>query len=261
MLRIDNFKIFSDLNEEEVFKKVISKYSINEKDVIDYNIVKKSIDARNKNNIYYNYSLNIEVENDNNYPNIKSIAKEEPIKLKANRKSPYPPIIVGSGPAGLFCALKLIEYGYKPIIIEQGSKVEDRIKSIENYQKEGALDEACNVQFGEGGAGTFSDGKLTTGVNSPLIKEVLDTFYKFGAPKEVTYLNKPHIGTDILRKIIVNIRHYIEDNGGIYYFDTKFIDYEKKEDLFIIKCNNNTFTTDTLVLAIGHSARDTYKLL
>ena len=169
MLRIDNLKIYSDLTEAEVLNKALNNYKINSNDNISFNIVKKSIDARNKNNIFYNYSLNIEVKNEKKYPNIKTINIEEPAKLKANRKSPYRPIIVGSGPAGLFCALKLVEYGYKPIIIEQGSKVEDRIKTIEKYQKEGILDESCNVQFGEGGAGTFSDGKLTTGVNSPLI--------------------------------------------------------------------------------------------
>lgn len=261
MLKIDDLKIYSDLTEREILLKAIKKYNIKEKDIIDFNITKKSIDARNKNNIHYNYSLVIEVQDDHKYPNIKSITKESKEKLKPNRNSNYNPIIVGSGPAGLFCALKLIEYGYKPIIIEQGSKVEDRIKAISEYQNNGVLDEMCNVQFGEGGAGTFSDGKLTTGVNSPLIKEVLDTFYKFGAPKEITYYNKPHIGTDNLRKIIINIRNYIEEKGGTYYFNTKFIDYDKKDGLFIVKCNNNTFTTDALVLAIGHSARDTYKML
>ena len=261
MLRIDNLKIYSDLSENEVLNKALTHYNIDKKDVISFNIVKKSIDARNKNNIFYNYSLNIEVKDDKKYPKIKSIIKEEIPKLEAHRKSNYSPIIIGSGPAGLFCALKLVEYGYKPIIIEQGSKVEERIKAIEEYQTTGNLNELCNVQFGEGGAGTFSDGKLTTGVNSPLIKEVLDTFYKFGAPKEITYVNKPHIGTDNLRKIIVNIRKYIEEKGGTYYFDTKFIDYKKEGKLFQVICNNNEFTTDTLVLAIGHSARDTYKLL
>ena len=261
MLKIDNLKIYDDYDENEIINIALKKNKIKEEDVTNSYILKKSIDARNKNNIYYNYSLCIEVKNENKYPHIKSIPKEEIIKINRNRKSPYHPIIIGSGPAGLFCALKLIEYDYKPIIIEQGSKVEDRIKVVEEYRDKGILNEKCNVQFGEGGAGTFSDGKLVTGVNSPLIKEVLDTFYKFGAPKEITYLNKPHIGTDNLRKIIVNIRKYIEEKGGKYYFDTKFIDYEKKDNIFKVICNNTTFETDSLILAIGHSARDTYKLL
>ena len=261
MLRIENLKIYSDLTEEGVLLKALNKYKINKEDVVDYQIIKKSIDARDKSNIFYNYSLNVEVKSEKKYSYIKTVPKEETIKLIPRRKSKYRPIIIGSGPAGLFCALTLIKYGYKPIIVEQGSKVEERIKAVEEYQNTGVLDENCNIQFGEGGAGTFSDGKLTTGVNSPLIKEVLNTFYKFGAPKEITYLNKPHIGTDNLRKIIVNIRKYIEDNGGTYYFDTKFLDYKKKNNLFQVICNNNEFTTDTLVLAIGHSARDTYKLL
>ncbi len=261
MLRIDNLKIYEDITEEEVFYEALKKNKIEKQDTLDYNIVKKSIDARNKNNVYYNYALNIEVKDENKYPNIKKVAIEEKIDIIPCRKSSYKPIIVGSGPAGLFCALKLSEYGYKPIIIEQGSKVEDRVKAVEEYRNTGVLNESCNVQFGEGGAGTFSDGKLTTGVSSPLIKEVLDTFYKFGAPKEITYINKPHIGTDNLRNIIVNMRKYIEEKGGEYYFNTKFLDYEKKDGVFKVICNNKTFETDTLVLAIGHSGRDTYKLL
>ena len=261
MLSIDNLKIYEDLTEEEIIKKALKKYNISSKDVIECNITKKSIDARNKNNIYYNYSLNVEVKDEEKYPNIKKISASDKITITPRRKSSYSPIIIGSGPAGLFCALKLVEYGYKPIIIEQGSSVEDRIKAIQDYHEKGLLNEQCNVQFGEGGAGTFSDGKLTTGVNSPLIKEVLDTFYKFGAPKEITYLNKPHIGTDNLRKIVVNIRKYIEEKGGKYYFNTKFINYEKNNNIFKVICNNNIFETDALILAVGHSARDTYKLL
>ena len=261
MLRIDSLKIYSDLTEEEVISKAIKKYSISKEDIISINIIKKSIDARDKNNIHYNYSFNIEVKDDKKYPKIKSIIKEEPKKLTPNRKSTYRPIIIGAGPAGLFCALKLVEYGYKPIIIEQGSKVEERIKYIDEYKSTGHLNELCNVQFGEGGAGTFSDGKLTTGVSSPLIREVLETFYRFGAPKEITYLNKPHIGTDNLRKIIINIRKYIEEKGGTYYFDTRFTNYTKENNLFRVECNTDSFITDTLVLAIGHSARETYKLL
>ena len=261
MLLIDNIKIYKNISKEELFSKVISKYNIDKLDIIDTKIAKKSIDARNKKDVHFVYSINIKVKNEDKYPKIKKINEIKPLVINKNRNSKYKPIIVGSGPSGLFCALTLVNNGYKPIIIEQGESVENRAKSIEKYQKEGLLNELSNVQFGEGGAGTFSDGKLTTNVNSPYIKEVLETFYKFGAPEEILYLSKPHIGTDNLKEILIRIRKYIEDNGGTYYFNTKFINYETNNNIIKVICNNNEFITDSLVLAIGHSARDTYKLL
>ncbi len=261
MLRLENIKIYTDLTEEEVVKEALKKAHIKKEDLKNINIVKKSIDARNKEDVHYTYSFDIDVKNEKSYPKLKMVPEYKKIVVEKNRTSSYNPIIIGSGPSGLFCALKLVEYGYKPIIIEQGSKVEERKEILEEYKRSGIVNELCNVQFGEGGAGTFSDGKLTTGVNSPYIKEVLETFYKFGAPKEITYLNKPHIGTDNLINILKNIRNYIESKGGKYYFNTKFTNYNKKDNLIEVICNNNTFITDTLVLAIGHSARDTYKLL
>ena len=261
MLRIDNIKIYEDLSEEEVINKALKKSKIAKEDVLEAKIVKKSIDARDKKNVHYSYSFDVLVKNESRYPYLKQVKEPEKIIINKNRKSVYKPIIVGSGPAGLFCALKLVEYGYEPIILEQGSKVEERIKYIDEYKSTGHLNELCNVQFGEGGAGTFSDGKLTTGINSPLIKEVLETFYKFGAPKEITYLSHPHIGTDNLIKILKNIREYIESKGGEYHFNTKLINIKKENDAYLLETNNQQFTTDCLVLAIGHSARDTYKML
>ncbi len=261
MYRIDNIKIYEDLEENEVISKALKKNKIDPKDVISSKIIKKSIDARDKRNVHYNYSINLELKNESKYTNLKKIEPKTKQIINKNRNSVYKPIIVGSGPAGLFCALKLVEYGYKPIIIEQGSCVEERIKYIEEYKRTGHLNELCNVQFGEGGAGTFSDGKLTTGINSPYIEEVLDTFYQFGAPKEITYLSHPHIGTDNLINILKNIRKYIESNGGEYYFDTKLINIKQNNDVLLTETNNKQFETDCLVLAIGHSARDTYKML
>ena len=261
MIRLDNIKIFEDLSEDQVISKSLKKNRIDKQDVLETNIIKKSIDARDKRNVHYNYSLDIKVKDESKYPNLKVVKELGKRIINKKRKSVYKPIIVGSGPAGLFCALKLVEYGYEPIILEQGSKVEERIKYIDEYKSTGHLNELCNVQFGEGGAGTFSDGKLTTGINSPLIKEVLETFYKFGAPKEITYLSHPHIGTDNLIKILKNIREYIESKGGEYHFNTKLINIKKENDAYLLETNNQQFTTDCLVLAIGHSARDTYKML
>ncbi len=260
MLRINNIKIFEDISNEEVIKKAVKKARIKHSDFISGKIIRKSIDARDKNNVHYNYIVDVEVKNENNYPKLKKVA-EIKIQIDKKRTSKYQPIIVGSGPAGLFCALTLIEYGYEPIIIERGDCVESRIKAVDNYRFNGVLNEKCNVQFGEGGAGTFSDGKLNTGINSPLIQKVLDTFHFFGAPVEITYLNKPHIGTDNLVNVLKNMRKHIEENGGKYYFNTKFTYFEKENDLLKIKCENKNFITDTLVLAIGHSARDTFEML
>ena len=173
----------------------------------------------------------------------------------------YDIIIIGAGPAGLFAAITLVDHGYKPIIIEQGDSVDKRTETVNEYLKTGKLDKSSNVQFGEGGAGTFSDGKLTTQVNSTYINHVLKTFYKFGAPKEVTYLSHPHIGTDNLVNILKNIRAYIEEKGGTYCFRETFKDYVKKDECLKVITDKNEYITDALVLAIGHSARNTYKLL
>ena len=162
MLRIDNIKIYEDLSEEQLFNKIIEKNKINPSDIKSINIVKKSIDARDKSNVHYNYAVNIEVIDESKYPNIKQISVETLPKPNKNRSSKNKPIIIGSGPAGLFCALTLIDNGYKPIIIEQGSPVEDRIGIVEEYKTKAKINTKCNVQFGEGGAGTFSDGKLNT---------------------------------------------------------------------------------------------------
>ena len=261
MLKIDNINIYEDLTIEKLQAYIIKKYKINNQDIIDFSIAKKSIDARNKNKVHYNYTIYLEVKDENKYPKLSKIIPPKIPKIKKNRQSQYSPIIIGSGPAGLFCALTLVENGYKPIIIEQGSSVEKRVDIINEYRNRAKINTKCNVQFGEGGAGTFSDGKLTTGISSPYIKEVLNYFYKFGAPKEITYLSHPHIGTDNLIKILKNIRQYIESKGGKYYFNTKFIDFTKNNNLINVICEDKKFITDTLVLAIGHSSRDTIRML
>lgn len=261
MIRLDNIKIFTNLSEEDVISKSLRNAKIDFIDVLECNIVKKSIDARDKKNVFYNYCIDVKVKDEKKYDYLKRVEEVKAAEVCALRKSNYRPVIVGSGPAGLFCALKLIDYGYKPIIIEQGDCVEKREQYVYEYRNTGKINELCNVQFGEGGAGTFSDGKLTTGINSVYIKEVLRKFYEFGAPKEILYLSKPHIGTDNLLVVLKNIRKYIEDNGGEYYFNTKLVDVKRKGNIIIAKCNSREFITDALVLAIGHSARDTFKML
>lgn len=186
--------------------------------------------------------------------------------IKINKKNP---IIVGFGPAGIFAALIMTELGFKPIIIERGQRIEERAQSAEQFWKYGRLNTESNIQFGEGGAGTFSDGKLNS-----LIKDkdttgrfVLETFVRFGAPKEILYKNKPHIGTDILRRTVQNIREYILLKGAQIYFDTKMTDilYSEEKNVTGVKTESKNgemmFKSDSVFIAIGHSARDTFEML
>lgn len=269
MYRLENIKIYEDLELEEVVKKACIKYKLDYKKISKYTIYKKSIDARDKNNIFYNYTIDVKYDGIIKSKYIKEV-KEENFKLNINvkRKSGSRPVIVGSGPAGLFCALILVENGIKPIIIEQGKKVEDRKKDVENFLNTGKLNNNSNTQFGEGGAGTFSDGKLTTGVNNPFGRIVLKEFVNFGAPEEILYLSKPHIGTDNLIKIIANMRNYIIEKGGELLFEEKVTDIniENERLVSVVSENVNTkskriINTDTAVFAIGHSARDTFEML
>ena len=261
MLRLENIKIYEDLTEEEIVILACKKYKLDFKKVEKYNIYKKSIDARNKDNIFYNYTIDVKYSDP--VGNIKEVAEEVfELKINIKRKNEPRPVIVGAGPAGLFCALVLVENGIMPIIIEQGKSVEDRKKDVEEFTINGKLNKFSNVQFGEGGAGSFSDGKLTTGVNNQLVRFVLNRFVKFGAPEQINYVSKPHMGTDNLINIISNIRNYIIQKGGEFLFENKlnFNSYNrnglKKLDF---ENDSEKIYTNTVVLAIGHSARDTFE--
>ena len=271
-LKIDNIKIREDLRQVDIIKKACIKNKIDFNLVQDWQILKKSIDARNKNDIFYNYAVMLEVKKDMDKKHLSknvSIITDEKVstnEIKVLRKSSRSPIIIGAGPAGLFCALTLIDNGIKPIIVEQGKEVNKREQDVNLFFKEGILNTSSNVQFGEGGAGTFSDGKLTTNLHTPLCKKVIDEFIKFGAPDQIAYINKPHIGTDNLVKIVANMRNYIIQNGGKFLFSTKAVDFTTKENkinsLICIQDGQALeLDTDTVILAIGHSSRDMFKTL
>ncbi len=262
MYRLNNIKIRENLEEAQVIDYALKKFNIKKDNVKSAHIFKKSIDARNKNDIFFNYAVDVElVKNiDIKGATIVEEYKFEDVVVKRNSK--YKPIIVGAGPAGLFCALTLIQNGIRPIVIERGQKVEKRIEDVENFIRNGVLNTSSNIQFGEGGAGTFSDGKLTTGNNSKYSRKVLEEFVKFGAPEEIMYIAKPHIGTDNLVNIVKNMREYIISCGGEFLFDTKFEDLIIKDEKVVgIIANGRKIETDSVVLAIGHSARDTFKVL
>lgn len=274
IIRLENIKIRQDITDLEVVKIACKKFNIPDNFIEEYKIIKKSIDARDKNDIFYNYSIIVTLKD--NY-NINKLLKNkntvlvnntipEMEKVNIRRTSNKRPVIIGAGPAGLFCALTLVENGIKPIIIEQGKTVEERKRDVDKFLEEGKLNTLSNVQFGEGGAGTFSDGKLTTNLHSPLCRTVIDTFVKFGAPEQISYINKPHIGTDNLITIIANIRKYIIEKDGEFLFNTKAEDFEIEDNkVNAVICSSKDETikleTDAVVLAIGHSSRDMFKTL
>ena len=187
-------------------------------------------------------------------------------KITINNLNDKKVIIVGSGPSGLFAALTLVQNGLHPIVIEQGSPVEEREKQVDLFRKTGKLNNLSNVQFGEGGSGTFSDGKLTTGIHSPFCKKVLEEFVNFGAPNSILYLSKPHIGTDKLIKIIKNMREYMISKGAKFLFNTKVIDFNiNNNKISSVVCKDEYSIYDIqashVILAIGHSSRDTFHKL
>lgn len=253
-MRIDNLKLSIDDKEEKLVSLIEKKL----KGKCGYfEILKKSLDARDKNAIVWVYSVDA-------YKRKPEMSAPEIISVK---NPPKNIIVVGTGPAGLFCALELVKHGVIPTIIERGGTVEERALKNDNFFKTGQLDENCNVQFGEGGAGTFSDGKLNTQTNSPLNKDVLKTFVKFGAPEEILYLNKPHIGSDNLQKVIKNIRKYLMDNGCKILFNTLLCDINSTDKVKSVTLKNlktneiYEHEADGIVLAIGHSSRDTFEML
>lgn len=261
MIKFSNIKVRQDLNDEELLKYLCDKKSLFVENVKEWHIVKKSVDARNKNDIFYNYTIDMIYDGEYDVRDAIFVVEEKVDDIVIRRKSSVRPIIIGSGPSGLFAALTLVENGLKPLIFEQGKQVEDRIQDVENFKMKRVLNESSNVQFGEGGAGTFSDGKLTTGINSKFCQSVLKTFNRFGAPEEILYVNKPHIGTDNLIKIIKNIREYITTHGGEFHFQEKITDFLIEDNKIIGVVGKEEYFTDTVVLAIGHSARDTFKKL
>lgn len=218
-----------------------------------FKILKKSLDARDKKNIKWVYSVEFSREEE------KIAIEEYP---KVNRK-PKNVVVAGMGPAGLFCAVTLLRGGITPIVVERGKPVEERRKDIETFCSSGVLNPDSNIQFGEGGAGTFSDGKLNTQTNSPLNKEVLKTFFEFGAPKDILYLSKPHIGSDNLFSVARNMRKYILDGGGKILYSTSLSDIKIRDGRIVsaILSDGEEIPVSELVLAAGHSARDTFKML
>ncbi len=263
MIRLNNLAL--PFENEENLKSAIAK-KLKTKENFEFSIVKKAIDARKKHEIKFVYSVDIDIKNENKYLKIKDIIKVNKNEYEVQKvELEKQPLIVGSGPAGLFCALNLALAGAKPVLIEQGSDAITRKSKIDTFFETGKLDLYDNIQFGEGGAGTFSDGKLTTNIKDERIKFVLKTFVENGAEDEIMYKAKPHIGTNYLINVVQNMRKQIENLGGKVIFNTKFETFEKINENEIkaivkdlVKDEEYEITTSHLILAMGHSSRDTF---
>ena len=231
-------------------------------------VYKKSIDARKKDAIVLIYSVAVSVEegcikDTKAYRDIEFVSVNSPLFENTANRAKHP-VVAGFGPSGMFCALALARAGLCPVVVERGADVDTRSEKVKQYWTEGKLDENTNVQFGEGGAGTFSDGKLVTRISDELCSYVLSQLVHFGAPEEITYLAKPHVGTDLLRGIVKRIREEIVSLGGKVYFCTKLegINFDSNGKVCSVEVQNiGTVETDALFLCVGHSARDTVRML
>ena len=270
-IKINNLRI--SLNEDVSKLSLMSarKLGVRASDIKDFNIVKESVDARHKSKIDMIYSVELSLDG-NEVSLVESLNDidvsyiEPALKWSieiGHKKLNHRPVIIGTGPAGLFAGLILARNGYKPLIFERGRSVDERSDIVQRFWKTGEFDPECNVQFGEGGAGTFSDGKLTTRIRDARCSLVLDAFAKNGAPPEIVYSYKPHIGTDILKRVVSNIRKEIIELGGEVYFSSRLTDIKTEGGVLSgITINGNlNIDCEAVVLGIGHSARDTYEML
>ena len=271
ILLVNNIKLPVNASAKEAFsvaKRTLRRGGL-DSFAEDYVIYRRSVDARRKPDIFYVYTIAVSGD----FPDIP-LDLQKKIGISVEEQKPFvipelgetvlsaPPVVVGSGPCGLFAGLILAEAGYKPIILERGGSIRERKDSVDRFNREQILDPETNIQFGAGGAGTFSDGKLVTRVNDPLTSYVLERFIEFGAPEEIRYIAKPHVGTDVLSVVVDRMLEKIKELGGEIRYNTKFISANTSLGrVASVKTNNGEIPCGALILAIGHSARDTYEYL
>lgn len=267
MIILNNLSLPLETDFENLISQAAKALKTEKSNIKSASLFRKSVDARRKDNIHFCCSLLVDVK-ENEAKIIKRIKNAEIFKTKEYKaaelkKEPQKrPIIVGFGPAGMFAALTLAHAGARPIVLERGGNVDERTKSVEEFFGGGKLNPNSNVQFGEGGAGTFSDGKLNTGIKDTRCRFVLETFYKMGADKNILTDAKPHIGTDILKKVVKNIRKEIISLGGEIRFNSALTDIEIKNNRIVSAIvGEEKISCDNIILATGHSARDTFKML
>ncbi len=273
MFSIEQIKLPVGYQEDDLKHAICRELKIDINEIIEYKLLRKSLDARHKDHICYLVSVAVRVKNKStiqkNLLRLNHVKEYNEsiyqIKICGSVLLKHSPVVVGAGPAGLFCTYFLAKQGYCPILIERGDTIENRTQKIEHFWNSGELDPESNIQFGEGGAGTYSDGKLNTMVKDTngRIKEVLRIFTMFGAPSEIMYLNKPHIGTDLLRGVIHSMTEEIKRLGGTIMYRTKLTgmvtEHGKIKEIILNKKEH--MPCDILVLALGHSARDTALML
>jgi hypothetical protein len=271
MIRISELHLPVEAGEEALRASVAKLLRVSPEAVGQIQIVKQSIDARKKDQIHLVYTVQAQVAGEErilrrNLRQVRPVERRQYAFPAVQRKRECRPVIAGMGPAGLFCALYLARAGVPCVVLERGKPVEERARDVERFWQEGTLDPQSNVQFGEGGAGTFSDGKLTTGTHDARITTVLESLVEAGAPEDVLYSHKPHIGTDVLRQVVCNVRLELIERGCDVRFGHQLTGLCHADDRLTaveVTCDGERYRleTDTLVLAIGHSARDTFALL